>query len=277
LGLSLRTMTGKTENGKPKGIMDQVRLRLDQLWVAIGFMTRLPVPNRDVPVAQVVWAFPVAGMLVGILSGAVLWGAAALGLSPLVAAFAALAVSALATGALHEDGLADCADGFWGGHTPQRRLEIMRDSRSGAYGVLALVLGTGIKAALIAQLVAYWGGYPSCMMVIAVHALARSGLPLAMMRYPQAAKTGLAAMVGAPRGIPVAASLILAGIITYCVLVLAPFWVPLVLIGTVCATALLMGTLAKAKLGGLNGDSLGATEQVSEIACFVMLAVTLGA
>ena len=195
-------MTGKMENGKPEGQKNQVRLRLDQLWVAIGFMTRLPVPYREAPLAQSVWAFPLAGAVVGALSGLVLWGALTLGLTPLVAAFLALAASALVTGALHEDGLADCADGFWGGYTPERRLEIMRDSRSGAYGVLALIMGTGIKAALIAELATYWGG-GSGMMLVAVHALARSGLPLAMMRFPRASKTGLAAMVGAPSGLAV--------------------------------------------------------------------------
>ena len=269
-------MTGKTENGKPEGLGDQVRLRLDQLCVAIGFMTRLPVPYRTSPVARTVWAFPFAGALVGFLSGAVLWGMVTIGLSPVVAAFAALAASALVTGALHEDGLADCADGFWGGHTPERRLEIMRDSRSGVYGVLALILATGMKAMLIVDLVVDLGPAAVWPMLIAVHAMARSALPLAMMQFPMATKTGLAAQVGAPNGSTVVAGLILATFLACFVLIFIPLWILPVLIAILCRVAMLMGGLARSKLGGVTGDSLGATEQIGEITCLIILAILLG-
>ncbi len=269
-------MTDKTENGKRYVFFGPGRVRLDQMLVALAFMTRLPVPYRDPPIADAAWAFPLAGAVVGLFSGAVLWAALELALPPYAAALLTLLASAMLTGALHEDGLADCADGFWGGHSPQRRLEIMRDSRSGAYGVLALILATGLKAVLIGEMAGYWGAQPVWMMLVASHALARAGLPLAMALIPAAGKTGLAAMAGRPDRLTAGIALLLGTAIAGLALSVTPDWMALALLATVGAVTLGLGVMARAKLGGLNGDCLGAMEQVSEIACLMMLAIILG-
>jgi hypothetical protein len=112
--------------------------------LALSFLTRLPIPfvrTLDMPpLAQAMRFFPLAGALIGCISAGVLIGANMLGLPSLLAAVIALSVGTLVTGALHEDGLADVADGFGGGKTREARLEIMRDSRIGTYGTIALVL-----------------------------------------------------------------------------------------------------------------------------------------
>ena len=112
--------------------------------VALRFLTRLPVPfvrTLDLPpLAEAMRLFPLAGAIIGAIISAVLIGANMLGLPSLLAAALALAAGVLVTGALHEDGLADVADGFGGGRTREHRLEIMRDSRIGTYGTIALCL-----------------------------------------------------------------------------------------------------------------------------------------
>jgi adenosylcobinamide-GDP ribazoletransferase len=125
------------------------------------------------------------------LATAALW----LGLPPGIAAGLALGAGILMTGALHEDGLADCADGFWGGHTAERRLEIMKDSRIGAYGVLALILVIGLKWLALAALIehgALWAAVlvPACS--------AGAAMAWVMASLPFAREDGLARHVGRP-------------------------------------------------------------------------------
>ena len=119
---------------------------------ALHFLTRLPIPfvrTLDLPpLAEAMRFFPLAGAIIGAIISAVLIGANMLGLPSLLAAALALAAGVLVTGALHEDGLADVADGFGGGRTREHRLEIMRDSRIGTYGTIALCLTFIARAAI---------------------------------------------------------------------------------------------------------------------------------
>src|SRR5579864_5025125 len=122
----------------------------DDLLIAAAFLTRMPIPTPAVlpgRLAQASWAFPLVGVGVGLLGGLAYAFAAWLGLPTLAAALIAVAGTAALTGALHEDGLADTADGFGGGATPEAKLTIMRDSRNGAYGVLALIFSVALRAA----------------------------------------------------------------------------------------------------------------------------------
>src|SRR6516165_4237398 len=109
---------------------------------ALRFFTRLrvgaPTPEVALDMDRIAWAAPVAGAVVGLIGALVLALTAPLGLPPLLRAGLATAALVAATGALHEDGLADLADGFGGGSTRERKLEIMRESRIGAYGAAAL-------------------------------------------------------------------------------------------------------------------------------------------
>ena len=129
--------------------------RAHELSAAILFLTRLPLPRHapeDGAVARGAWAFPLAGFVVGLIAAAVYAIAHALVLFPWPAAALAIAATLLVTGCLHEDGLADTADGFGGGDTRARKLDIMRDSRIGTYGVCALAISLLIRTDAIASL-----------------------------------------------------------------------------------------------------------------------------
>src|SRR5215831_20712484 len=177
--------------------------------VALSFSTRLPLSPGSATagpdLARALWALPIAGAAVGVF-GAAYWLAARLGLPPLVAATLGVAATIAATGCLHEDGLADVADGFGGGATRERKLEIMRDSRIGTYGVCALALALLLRASALASLmeptrVAY--------ALLAAHMGARAILPAFMWFVPPARREGLSADTGRPA----AASVIIAAVL----------------------------------------------------------------
>ena len=138
--------------------------------------------------------FPVVGALIGAAVGLLCLGLRAIGVPDLAAAALALGASAILTGALHEDGLADVADGFGGGRTLRAKLEIMRDSRLGTYGAMILLVSFAAK---LSALAAIPDGYvvPS---LIAAHALGRGILPAMSLNLPYARKDGLARNAGQP-------------------------------------------------------------------------------
>lgn len=270
-------MTGKDENNTSDHVSRRILAPFDQIIVATAFCTRLPLPHRHhAKLQHALWALPVPGALVGFVSGAALWAVMELDLSSWIAAILALMVSAILTGALHEDGLADVADGFWGGATPERRIEIMRDSRIGAYGVLALVLTTSLKIALIAEIADFWGAQPVWMMFIAIHAIARSGLSAAMAVMPMASQEGVAVYAGRPSVLSGLIALILGIAVAWLSLNVTPIWMPAVLAGVAVSVLALVSLIAYRKIGGITGDVLGAGEQGGEVACWMALAILIG-
>jgi adenosylcobinamide-GDP ribazoletransferase len=228
---------------------------------ALMLLSRVPVPENlsSTRGARSAWAWPLVGALLAALSWAA--GAAALlfGLPPVVAAGFAVGAGTVLTGALHEDGLADCADGFWGGGTRERRLEILRDSRIGSYGVIALVLALGMRWAALALL--FEAGYAAAAL-IAAGMLSRAGMAALMWRLPFAREDGLAVRVGRPPG----TTAVLAGAVSLACAIFA-----LGGAGIGAAVSALLATtavaaLARAKLGGQTGDVLGAAQQAAETA-----------
>jgi adenosylcobinamide-GDP ribazoletransferase len=205
----------------------------------------------------------VAGALIG-LAGGLVWWLAGLALSPVVAAGLALAAMIWLTGALHEDGLADCADGLGGGKTAAQALAIMRDSRVGSYGVLALVFSVGLRWAALAALAPVWG----------VLALAIAGGIGRAMMVPATALTGYArreglggSLAGGAGGIEVAAALgtaLLLGIVGG--------WAGLLALGLALAVAGGFLFYMVRRVGGYTGDGLGAMAQLGEIVVMVVLA-----
>ncbi|MEM6275814.1 MAG: adenosylcobinamide-GDP ribazoletransferase [Pseudomonadota bacterium] len=234
---------------------------------AIGFLTRLPVRVDGAWAAtrgaRVAWAYPLAGAVIGILLCAVGW--ISLGTGASFAAALVLAVSVIVTGGLHEDGLADSADGLWGGWTPERRLEIMKDSRIGAYGVMALVLTLllrwlGISAALGAD--AWWA-------LIALPAMSRAAM-VPIMALPHARPGGVSATVGRPPA-PTILIAVAIGVVAVLPLGTVAFWI--FIAALILATA--AAVIAMAKIRGQTGDILGATQQLTEIAGWAVLAAAL--
>ncbi|MFD1508290.1 adenosylcobinamide-GDP ribazoletransferase [Lacimonas salitolerans] len=246
---------------------DTALIRTGDIAAAIGLLTRLPVRVSDAAAArraQAAWAYPLAGLVVACLGGAVGWAALALGVAPWLAAGLTLGTMIAATGALHEDGLADCADGFWGGWTRDRRLEIMKDSHIGTYGVLALVLGTGLRWGALTLLFEQGAVVAP---LIAAAMLSRAAMPAVMRTLPHARATGLSHHVGRPQ----AGTVILGGLLALvAAILLLGAAAPGALVMAACAAAA-MGMVARARIGGQTGDVLGATQQVCEIAVLLLL------
>jgi len=144
--------------------MSAAAQRLAELRLALVFFTRLPIPldeARQSTLAQAGWAFPICGAVAGLVMWLGYAVGAALGLPPPVCALLAVAAGMLVTGALHEDGLADFADGIGGGRDRPRKLEIMHDSATGSYGVLALILVVAIKVSALAEIGALGAALPA--------------------------------------------------------------------------------------------------------------------
>lgn len=249
------------------------------LRLSLGFLTRLPVaPPMDAgSMAAAMRVFPLAGALVGLLSGLVIVVTAWLGLPPLAAALAGIGAGLALTGALHEDGLADMADGL-GGRDRDDSLAIMRDSRIGSYGVLALVLIVGLKASALAALLAAGGGrWPAVLAVmVAAGALSRAVLPVLLHALPPARGDGLSVLAGTPS----ASSASIAAILAWAVsgLSLLPHSLVLGLIGLPLAAAtgvLFVGLLASRRLGGQTGDVVGAAQAIAETLCLLLAAAYL--
>jgi adenosylcobinamide-GDP ribazoletransferase len=234
---------------------------------ALRFMTIVPVPSSDAA-ARPDWLsrcakyFPAVGICIGLVSAAVLLLAGALW-GPVVAALLAVAASMVVTGALHEDGLADTADGFGGGWSVEKRLAIMKDSRIGAYGTLALMFDIALRVAALAEM-PLWSGAAA---LIAAHAAARITPAFAMNALPYAGDT--AAMKVSYSDAPVSANdLRFALIMVGCALVpLAFISIPSVILGLLLG-AIFAATIviwARKLIDGYTGDILGATEQLFEI------------
>jgi adenosylcobinamide-GDP ribazoletransferase len=245
---------------------------LDDLKTAVAFLTRLPMPHPQGPMpANFVRAhrmFPVVGALIGAVVGLIYLGLRHVGVPSLAAAALALGASAILTGALHEDGLADVADGFGGGRDPAAKLEIMRDSRLGTYGALILLVSFAAK---LSALAAIPDGYvvPS---LIAAHALGRGILPWMSVGLPYARDDGLARNAGQPDA---ATATIAAGLAV--LLALLSLSLTNTLLSTLLAglSGLGMAWLAQRQIGGQTGDVLGGAEQVAETAILVLLAARL--
>jgi adenosylcobinamide-GDP ribazoletransferase len=245
---------------------------LDDFRTAIAFLTRLPMPHPDGAMprnfARAHRMFPLVGALIGGAVGLLCLGLRRVGVPDLAAAALALGASAVLTGALHEDGLADVADGFGGGRDVAAKLEIMRDSRLGTYGALILLVSFVAKLSALAAI-------PDSHLVpglVAAHALARGLLPVMSMGLPYARKDGLAANAGRPDAATAAIAAVLAlGMALLSLSAANAFFAAL----AAGASGLGMAWLAQRQIGGQTGDVLGGAEQVAEVAILVLLAARL--
>jgi adenosylcobinamide-GDP ribazoletransferase len=273
---------------------------LREYLLAVQFFTRIPITGR-----LAAWVgyspellrasaahFPGVGLLVGAAAAAtyalLLAVLPASAFTPLVAAVLSTVLTVLLTGAFHEDGLADVSDGLGGSGSRERALEIMKDSRVGAFGALALVLALLAKLSLLALLgsldavpldaeEAPFAGWLVCAALWSAHVLSR-GLPLLLIKLLPHVDGG------ASRSKPLAehistGSLLIA--LLWCLVALAPvaLVVPVADLAVAASFSVLallwMGRLFKRRLGGFTGDCLGATQQVCEIAFYLGLAVSV--
>jgi adenosylcobinamide-GDP ribazoletransferase len=237
--------------------------------VAVQLLTRLPVRLATAPseaeLARAAAWFPLVGAVVGGFAAGAFWLVSRAHL-PALAAWAALGAAVVLTGGFHEDGLADCADGLFGGHDPARRLAIMRDSRLGSYGVLALVLTLGAQTAAV-------GALPASLAlrtIVAAHALGRAAaLPLTALPYARA-EGGLGSPL-AQKVPPTALALALA--MGAAALLLLPWPLALAAAGVAALVAGLAARRFRRDLGGVTGDALGAVVKLTELTTYVAAAV----
>ena len=272
-----------------------------QYLLAVQFFTRIPIAGR---LAE--WVgyspeqlrasaahFPGVGLLVGVVAAGVFTGVQALlpesTFAPLLAAALSTVATVLLTGGFHEDGLADVADGLGGSYDREHALEIMKDSRVGAFGALALVLALLCKVALLAILGsldtvsieaddAPWTGWTITAALVLGHALSR-GLPLLLIRWlPHVGDTATS------KSKPLADSLSASALViafAWCFIALALGLLALDAINLIvaCSCAVLallwMARLFRRRLRGFTGDCLGAAQQVCEIAFYFGLAASL--
>ena len=246
-----------------------IALRLpSDLLSAFALLSRLPLPNHQATGAASAWAWPLVGAVLGAGGAALATGALWLGVTPGVTATLVLALGAMLTGGLHEDGLSDSADGLYGGWTRERRLEIMKDSRVGSYGVLALVLVVLARwSALTAVLVygqetgSHWAA------LVASGALSRAPMALMMALLPNARGEGFSHATGRPSPLTALVGLGLAVAIT----VVLTGWSAVPLVFATLAVTLWLSLSALRRIGGQTGDILGASQQLAEVACLAVL------
>ena len=246
-----------------------MRGELATFGLALQFLTRLPVPlgasYSPRRAASAVRYYPLVGVLIGGLCAAVYWAADWV-LPSLPCVVLAVVAGLLVTGALHEDGLADTFDGIGGARTRDQTLAIMKDSRLGTYGVLALVLVLALKISALAQL----DVRTVCIALVTAHGLSRltSVLVIATSRYVGGTPGPAAQRVSAPSllvacgtGIAIIAGLV--GSLPFAVVLAALLGLA---IGHGCVVALVQRTL-----GGHTGDTLGAGQQASETGVYLGL------
>lgn len=233
------------------------------LLCAVQFLTRVPTPAlkgfETDWITRAARYFPLVGQGVGAISAGVfilgfhVWGSG-------VAAVLALAAGLLVTGAFHEDGLADTADGLGGGQTAQRRLEIMKDSRIGTYGVCALVVALGLKATMLASVSAQVGA----LALLAAHGAGRAAAVIVMRVTPYAPSGEPGKWKPTPMGVRTSEAVAALVIALWPLLLLPMPAVGLGLaLGSVAALALARTSIRL--IGGHTGDVLGAVEQVFEV------------
>ncbi|GAB3471118.1 adenosylcobinamide-GDP ribazoletransferase [Massilia terrae] len=254
--------------------MQQIRL----FFIALQFFTRLPIPAWVG--FEAAWLqhasryFPLVGCVVGVLAAATYF-AASLVLPAPVAAVLSSAASIYLTGAFHEDGFADTCDGLGGGTSRERVLEIMKDSRVGAYGAIGIVCMLAAKLSALAML-------PPRVAIAALllaHPLSRLAATALIWKLDYVRGEGKAKplaqhMTGGEFGIAAATCLLPAAV------VLASGWVPAAAVLAAALAAMLaalwLGRKLVRRIGGYTGDCLGAVQQLAEVAIYIALLATLG-
>lgn len=247
-----------------------IALRLpSDLLSAFALLTRFPLPNHRATGAASAWAWPLVGAVLGgcgaALASAALW----LEVTPGVTAALVLALGAMLTGGLHEDGLSDTADGLYGGWTKARRLEIMKDSRVGSYGVLALVLVVLARWSALTALLVFGGHWAA---LVATGAMSRAPMALMMALLPNARGEGLSHATGRPSRTAALAAL---GLATG-VAVLLTGWTGVAMLAAALGAGVLLSLSALRRIGGQTGDILGASQQLAETACLAVLSARAG-
>jgi adenosylcobinamide-GDP ribazoletransferase len=248
---------------------------------ALGFLSRMPVTESwfegyNSPLSGAVRGFPLAGMLIALPASLVLLIAQILDLPDIITALFVTVALVITTGALHEDGLADVADGFYGGATVERRLEIMKDSATGSYGALALIFSVFLRAALFATIIDELDTFQAVLVLIGTEAGSRSVMVKLWQTLPSVRLGGVADQSGTPSAEAANHALIIgAAVLAIC------YGAAGGLFGIVVAACLTtpvyfgFSALCREKIGGQTGDTLGAMQQLATNSLLLGLVIVL--
>jgi len=241
------------------------RQRAEEFTLALGLLTRFPLPTFEVRTpatpATAFWAYPLAGALIGLVAAATFWLSVSLGFNTIVSAILAVIAGLFASGGLHEDGLSDFWDGLGGGRTREAKLTIMRDSRVGTYGALSLFLGLGLQIAFLVNLHHYAGLFVVAAALIASESAARGAIALPLGLLGSARHEGLGGIMLGVRP----SCLAIGGALAVAVAVALLSLQGVVLIFGAVLGAALITVLARGFLGGFTGDVLGAAAATARI------------
>lgn len=245
-----------------------------RLLAALQFFQRLALPqalvrciDAEAGLGGSAHWFPVAGTIIALPPALVLLGTGQILPAPIAAALA-IVTGLWLTGALHEDGLADCADGLGGGATRSRALEIMRDSAIGTFGACALIASVGLRW-LALSLIADLTLFAAAAALLAAHTVSRGAITTALAFSNYARSKGTGSLVADGIGVP---QWIVTITISILLCVLFAGWAgALSAIAALIAAALFLRHFVS-RIGGYTGDALGAMQQITEIACLLALA-----
>lgn len=248
------------------------------LLICLMFFTRLPVRlnlKTHISLHVSIHMYPYAGAIVGLIGAIAIFAGTQLGLPAVPVAFLATTTMVFATGALHEDGLADMADGFGGGHDRQRKLDIMKDSRIGTYGVLALIFSQGLRITVLAELIES-SVVGSMVSLILAAALSRAISMIFWASLPPARSDGLSKNSGQPDKNALAVAL---GLTLVLIGVSMPFGFSFpalfaAMIGGFLSLFALI-RVCRRQIQGQTGDTIGATQQISELVFMTILLMSL--
>jgi len=246
-----------------------IKRELHIFLTALMFFTRIPVP-KNIGTADLNKSsryFPLVGIIVGAIGALTYYGVFFLFKDPWIASLLSLSATLLVTGAFHEDGLADVADGFGGGWTKKRILEIMKDSRVGAYGVIALIVVLGLKVILVTKLT------DALILYVAAHSVSRI-MPVFFLRFMHYSREDDQSKIK-----PLATQISWWGLSTAIITGLLPLFIAVgvfhfnaCLFLSVIPCGLLtlyLGWYFKKWIGGYTGDCLGATQQLNEVVFYL--------
>lgn len=249
---------------------------------ALAFLTRLPIPDRYFrtanaeSTAQCSGLFPVAGALIGTIGGLSLLLAFGLGLPSTITASIGIFAMIIVSGALHEDGLGDVADGFGGGSTVEERLEIMKDSRLGTYGVIAVAGSLIIRISALTAILNMQGALSAVFALVAAAAASRGAMVWLWSTLPNAKNSGVSKSVGAPPESALLLSALLSMIFASLFGLLASGFVPAsIAIGLGIIAMIGFQKLCQHMIAGQTGDTIGACQQLVEVAMLSGLAISV--
>jgi len=242
----------------------------------LSFLTRFPFKKNWFDQAPPSLAhdavfLPVAGMVIGGFGAIIFYTSYLLGFSSLIASLLTVTSLVVITGALHEDGLADVADSFFADKGADRRLEIMKDSRCGVFGVFALIFSTGLRVTLLAEIADNSGVFSALFILVGIEGGSRAAMVVMWRSLPVALLDKTAQFAGQPDN----KTTILSAMIGVMILVVC-FSQPTLRFGAlVCASillvlsAILFRALCVKKIGGYCGDALGAMQQIGLLALLI--------